>query len=62
MLGSHASPMHKWHGHVGLICTQGTQDYRIHAAKRSDTRARRIERFVALCARGETIHPPDKAK
>lgn len=31
--------------------------YRIHEAKRSDTRARRIERFVAMLARGETIHP-----
>ena len=36
--------------------------YRIHAAKRSDTRARRIERFVAMLARGETIHPQGKAK
>lgn len=31
--------------------------YRIHEAKRSDTRARRIERFVAMLAQGETIHP-----
>src|SRR6185437_4693072 len=30
---------------------------RIDSAKRSDTRARRIERFVAMLARGETIHP-----
>ncbi len=30
---------------------------RIHAAKRSDTRARRIEQFVAMLARGETVHP-----
>jgi uncharacterized protein YdeI (YjbR/CyaY-like superfamily) len=30
---------------------------RIESAKRSDTRARRIERFVAMLARGETIHP-----
>jgi uncharacterized protein YdeI (YjbR/CyaY-like superfamily) len=29
--------------------------YRIHDAKRPDTRARRIEKFVAMCARGETI-------
>ena len=36
--------------------------YRIHSAKRSDTRARRIERFVAMLARGETIHPQGKAK
>jgi uncharacterized protein YdeI (YjbR/CyaY-like superfamily) len=31
--------------------------YRITAAKRSDTRARRIEQFVAMLARGETIYP-----
>jgi uncharacterized protein YdeI (YjbR/CyaY-like superfamily) len=30
---------------------------RVHAARRSDTRARRIERFVAMLARGETLHP-----
>jgi uncharacterized protein YdeI (YjbR/CyaY-like superfamily) len=31
--------------------------YRIETAKRSDTRARRIGEFVAMLARGETIHP-----
>jgi len=31
--------------------------YRIHSAKRSDTRARRIERFVAMLARGEAVYP-----
>jgi uncharacterized protein YdeI (YjbR/CyaY-like superfamily) len=31
--------------------------YRIETAKRSDTRARRISQFVAMLARGETIHP-----
>jgi uncharacterized protein YdeI (YjbR/CyaY-like superfamily) len=31
--------------------------YRIDQAKRADTRARRIEQFVAMLARGETIHP-----
>lgn len=31
--------------------------HRIAGAKRSDTRARRIERFVAMLARGETIYP-----
>lgn len=31
--------------------------YRIDAAKRSDTRARRIEQHVAMLARGETIYP-----
>lgn len=30
--------------------------YRIHDAKRPATRAARIERFVAMCARGETMH------
>lgn len=30
--------------------------YRIHDAKRADTRERRIEKFVAMLARGETIH------
>jgi len=30
--------------------------YRVHAAKRPDTRARRIERFVAMLARGETVY------
>lgn len=29
--------------------------YRIQEAKRADTRAKRIEKFVAMCARGETI-------
>jgi uncharacterized protein YdeI (YjbR/CyaY-like superfamily) len=31
--------------------------YRVHDAKRADTRARRIEQFVAMLARGETVHP-----
>ncbi len=30
---------------------------RIASAKRADTRARRIERFVSMLARGETPHP-----
>lgn len=30
--------------------------YRIHDAKRPETRARRIEEFVAMLARGETLH------
>ncbi len=30
---------------------------RISQAKRADTRARRIEQFVAMLARGETLHP-----
>jgi uncharacterized protein YdeI (YjbR/CyaY-like superfamily) len=31
--------------------------YRIASAKRPETRASRIEQFVAMLARGETIHP-----
>lgn len=31
--------------------------YRVTTAKRAETRQRRIERFVAMLARGETIHP-----
>lgn len=30
--------------------------YRIESAKRPDTRARRIEQFVAMLARGETVY------
>lgn len=30
---------------------------RIDSAKRSETRARRIEKFVEMLARGETVHP-----
>ncbi len=30
---------------------------RIDSAKRADTRARRIEQFVAMLARGETVYP-----
>jgi uncharacterized protein YdeI (YjbR/CyaY-like superfamily) len=32
--------------------------YRVQAAKKPQTRAERIARFVGMCARGETIHPP----
>jgi uncharacterized protein YdeI (YjbR/CyaY-like superfamily) len=31
--------------------------YRLQTAKRANTRARRIEQFVAMLARGETLHP-----
>ena len=31
--------------------------YRIESAKKTETRARRIEQFVEMLARGETIHP-----
>jgi uncharacterized protein YdeI (YjbR/CyaY-like superfamily) len=31
--------------------------YRIDAAKRASTRARRIEQYVAMLSRGETLHP-----
>lgn len=36
--------------------------YRITTAKRADTRARRIEQFVAMLARGETIYPQKRAR
>jgi uncharacterized protein YdeI (YjbR/CyaY-like superfamily) len=36
--------------------------YRVQTAKKPQTRAERITRFVAMCARHETIHPPRKAK
>lgn len=32
--------------------------YRVHTAKKPETRARRIETFVEMCARGEKVHPP----
>lgn len=31
--------------------------YRVSTAKRAETRQRRIEQFVAMLAKGETIHP-----
>ena len=31
--------------------------YRIHSARRADTRARRIEQFIAMLVRRETVHP-----
>lgn len=36
--------------------------YRITTAKRAETRAQRIERFVAMLARGETIYPQAGAR
>jgi uncharacterized protein YdeI (YjbR/CyaY-like superfamily) len=43
----------------GLLTSQNRYAalLRIDSAKRSDTRARRIEKFVAMLARGETVHP-----
>jgi uncharacterized protein YdeI (YjbR/CyaY-like superfamily) len=32
--------------------------YRIQTAKKPETRAERITRFVSMCAKGETIHAP----
>lgn len=32
--------------------------YRVHTAKKPETRARRIETFIDMLSRGETIHPP----
>ena len=31
--------------------------YRLHEAKREETRARRLEKFVAMLEAGETLHP-----
>ncbi|MEP6967739.1 MAG: YdeI/OmpD-associated family protein, partial [Pseudomonadota bacterium] len=31
--------------------------YRVHDAKTAATRAARIEKFVAMLARGETVYP-----
>jgi uncharacterized protein YdeI (YjbR/CyaY-like superfamily) len=31
--------------------------YRVRSAKKAETRARRIEQFVEMLARGETLHP-----
>jgi uncharacterized protein YdeI (YjbR/CyaY-like superfamily) len=36
--------------------------YRVQTAKKPETRAERIRRFVALCARHETIHPRGQTK
>jgi uncharacterized protein YdeI (YjbR/CyaY-like superfamily) len=36
--------------------------YRIATAKRADTRARRIEQFVAMLARGETVYPQKRSQ
>jgi uncharacterized protein YdeI (YjbR/CyaY-like superfamily) len=34
--------------------------YRISNAKRLDTRARRIDQFVEMLARGETVYPQQR--
>jgi uncharacterized protein YdeI (YjbR/CyaY-like superfamily) len=36
--------------------------YRIATAKRAETRARKIEQFVAMLSRGETIHPQKRRR
>jgi uncharacterized protein YdeI (YjbR/CyaY-like superfamily) len=36
--------------------------YRVHNAKKAETRAARIEKFVAMLAAGETIHPQKRAR
>ena len=36
--------------------------YRVATARRKDTRARRIKQFVAMLARGETVHPQKRAR
>lgn len=37
-------------------------NFRINGVKKAETRARNIEKFVAMLARGETLHPNGKAK
>jgi hypothetical protein len=34
----------------------------VQNAKKPETRARRIEQFVALCAAGKTLHPDREKK
>ncbi|MDB5366072.1 MAG: hypothetical protein JWM77_1999 [Rhodospirillales bacterium] len=34
--------------------------YRVHDAKKPETRVARIEKFVAMCANGETVYPVKK--
>ncbi|MES2296105.1 MAG: YdeI/OmpD-associated family protein [Pseudomonadota bacterium] len=36
--------------------------FRIHTAKKPETRARRIAQFVAMLARGDTLHPAARAR
>jgi len=36
--------------------------YRVQTAKTPETRAERVERFVGLCARHESLHPQRRAK
>ena len=36
--------------------------YRLQTAKRPETRARRLQTFVEMCARHETLHPPRKTR
>jgi uncharacterized protein YdeI (YjbR/CyaY-like superfamily) len=36
--------------------------HRIQNAKKPETRARRIVQFVEMCSRGETVHPPRRAR
>jgi uncharacterized protein YdeI (YjbR/CyaY-like superfamily) len=36
--------------------------HRVQEAKKPETRVRRIEKFVAMLSRGETIHPPRRAR
>lgn len=47
----------------GLLSSQNRYAvlHRIHSVKRSDTRARKIDEYVAMLARGETLHPQKRA-
>ena len=52
-----------WLGHFDLAAGDASPSFRyavllrVTSAKRADTRARRIETFVEMLARGETIYP-----
>jgi uncharacterized protein YdeI (YjbR/CyaY-like superfamily) len=47
------------HANFELLTSQNRYAilYRVTTAKRADTRARRIEQYVDMLARGDTIHP-----
>ena len=36
--------------------------YRVHDAKKAETRVQRIEKYVAMLSRGETIHPTSRTR
>jgi uncharacterized protein YdeI (YjbR/CyaY-like superfamily) len=36
--------------------------WRVQTARKAQTRAERIAKFVAMCGRGETLHPPSRKR